>query len=521
MNEFNEFLKENRKFWSQFEIKNKGKKLLIEEPGRIMIIHRSAIFAMIINQARGYTPAWLCKKDCSEYQLLQSYFPDVEIVTTRNKSLPRELRKLRAIVIALLKFLEIYFTKDILGFHYDGVRYGDIVYDAYLYENQVATIKKIDFKIFKIIALCIFRHLKIKNILQNENYAGVLVSHQQGIYSGVMLRSALRYGYEGYLHTGHYQATLRCFKSLKEIEDPYKPSQSDILQIIDQLGPRLKDVFWEVFKKEVAGKGSSDGLNAFSKNNRYYTNRTSFNEDNKLSLNKKNVFIMLHVFNDWPHSTFRWIIFKDYYDWFIQTLEFAKKNNKVNWIFKQHPSIKWYPTKDVSYNKLFSECPDNIVYIDENKQIDTRSLINCADLIITCIGSAGFELPAMEAIPSITAGDNYSAGLGFALEPKTKEEYFEILDRVDKIEKLTPQAREMAQAVYVFVYRFSRINISICPMLSYDQEKDENISSWYWKEVARLYREKKDVFLRETKSYIKDVSRAHFERLNNFKKDQL
>ena len=136
---------------------------------------------------------------------------------------------------------------------------------------------------------------------------------------------------------------------------------------------------------------------------------------------------MLHAFTDYPHSHFKWMVFKDYYDWFISTLDFAKQNRKVNWIFKQHPSIKDYPTKDVSFDLLFSDVPDNIVYISENKQIDTRSLNYCADLVITCIGSAGFELPAMAGIPSVTAGDNFYTDLGFAIESKTKAEYFSIL----------------------------------------------------------------------------------------------
>jgi hypothetical protein len=514
-----EFIKENRKFWSEFTIKNTGQKLLIEEPGWAMILHVNSIFAMIINQAKGYLPVWLCEKNSQEHQLLRSYFPNVEILTDKMKWLPA---KLRAVIIAIFKFIKIIFTKNLLGFRYDKVKYGDIVYDVYLFENKVATIKKIDFKIFKIIAKCIFRHIKIKNILQNGNYAGVLVSHQVGICGGVMLRTALRYGYRGYLHGGHHKSTLQCYKKLDEVYNyAYKPFPADVDRIIARLGPRLKKVFLKIFKEEVSGRGSINNPGAFSKNNKYYTNRASFNKDYKLNPSKKNVFVMLHAFNDQPHSTFRWMIFKDYYDWFVKTLEFAKKNNKVNWIFKQHPEIKYYPVKDVNFKKLFSRCPDNVIYIDENKQIDTRSLIHCADLVVTCLGSAGFELPAMGAIPSVTAGDNFYTQLGFALEPKTKEEYFDILNKADKIERLTPQAQEKAQAAYIYIYRFSRVDISVCPMLSFDQGKDKNINSWYWKKAAKLYREKKDIFLREVKSYINDVSQPSFKRLTSFKNYQL
>ncbi len=510
-----EFIKENRKFWSQFTIKDSGKKLLIEEPGWIMITHANAIFAMIINQAKGYMPVWLCGRDSQEHQLLRSYFPHVKIITAQKKWL---LRKVYAVIIALFKFIKILLFKNVLELHYDVVKYGNIIYDTYLFENKVATIKKINLKILKIIAKCIFRHIKIKNILQNGNYAGVLVSHQTGIGSGVMLRAALRYGYRGYLRCGHHQSTLQCHKKVDDVYNyEYKPVRADINQIIVRLGPSLKKVFSEILKKQISGKGAKEGIDAFSKNNKYYTNRASFNKDYGCAHNKKNIFIMLHAFNDHPHSHFRWMIFKDYYDWFIQTFEFAKKNNKVNWIFKQHPSIKYYTTKDVDLNKLFAQYSNNIIYIDENNQIDTRSLIYCADLVVTCLGSAGFELPAMGAIPSITASDNHYAQLGFTLEPKTKKEYFEILNKADKIKKLTPQAQKRAQAAYIYINQFSRVNVSICPMLSNDQEKDKSINSWYWKKVVKLYQEKKDIFLREVKNYIKNVSQPDFKQLNSLK----
>lgn len=506
----NKFITENRKFWSQFTIKDSGKKLLIEEPEHIYI---NAIFTMIVNQAKGYTPVWLDAKNPQRYQLIRSYFPNAEIVLTEKKWL---LKKLNAAIVALFKFIKILLTKDILGFHYDGVKYGDIIYDVYLARNKVSTIKKIDFKLLKIIAVYIFRHIKIKTILQNGNYAGVLVSHMVAS-PGVMLRSALRYGYRGYLCTGAGPdlVAFQCFKKLEDISHPYKPSRADIRQVIKRLGPNLKKTFSEILKQEVAGKGSIDGINAFSKNNKYYINRASFNKDYKLNPNKKNVFIMLHAFNDHPHSHFRWMIFKDYYDWFIQTLKFAKTNNKVNWIFKQHPSIKWHPAEDINFKKLFFKCPDNIVYIDEDNQIDTRSLIHCADLVVTCKGSAGFELAAMGAIPSITAADNPYTGLGFALEPKTKEEYFEILNKVDKIGKLTPQARKKAQATYIYIKKIFRVKVSIRSPITIrgTKEKSKNFQPEYWKKACKQYSTNKKVVLKELNCYIKAVRKPGFKRL--------
>jgi len=510
----NNFIKENKKFWSQFRPKNNGKKLLIEEPNHPGIAHANAIFARIINQAKGYVPVWLYEShfQSEEFGLFRSFFPKAKIMKPPKKT---NFQRLQIGIIARLKLFKIYLTRNILDFHYDGVRYGDILYDSYLRKNKIATIRKINYKTMKrLIAFCIFRHIIIKNILHNDNYAGVLVSHQVGIRSGVMLRCALRYGYKGYLRSGRYhEPSFQCYKTLNDVYNhPHKASTIDINRII-RLGSKFEKLFLEIFKKQVSGKGSWDALNAFSKNFIYYTNRTSFNKDYKLNPSKKNVFIMLHAFNDHPHSHFRWMLFKDYYDWFVQTLEFAKKNNRVNWIFKQHPSIKWYTVKDVKFKDLFYKLPKNIVYIDEERQIDTRSLIHCADVVITCQGSAGFELPAVNAIPSITAADNKYAGLGFAIEPKTKKEYFEILKRVDTIKKLSPHQQKRGQAAYTYIYQLSRVSLSTCPNLSISQDRDDNIKSWYWKKAAKLYQERRNTFLKEVKNYIQEIAQPNFKQL--------
>lgn len=510
---FNESItKENRKFWSKFPIKNNGLKLLIEEPGLAMLLHTNAVFAVIINQAKGYTPVWLSRENCPELQLLRSYFPNVEVMTTDKKWL---FKKIYAAVIAFFKFIKLLFFRNILKIHYDGVQYGDIIYDTYLAENEVATVRKINLKMLKIISKCIFRHIKIKTVLQSGKYAGVLTSHQQGIGGGVMLRCALRYNYEAYLHTGHHQSTMMRFYTLGQAKtgSPHKPFPSDVRETIKQLGSKLNEVFIKVFENEVAGKGSIDGPNAFSKDHAYYTDRMLFNKDFKLDANKKNVFVMLHAFNDHPHTTFRWMIFKDYYNWFIKTLKFAKKDSRVNWIFKQHPSIKNYPARDVNFEQLFLGCPDNVIYIGEDRQIDTRSLIYCADSIVTCHSSAGFELPAMGAIPSITAGDNAYSELNFVQEPKTETEYFEILKRIDKIEKLPAESQNIAKAVYIYIYKISRIDLTVCPSLSRSQLKDKTINSWYFNEVIKQYLDKENIIMKELNNYIEAVKKPGFKKL--------
>ena len=513
--EMKDFIQRNREFWAKFPTHPTSRKILIEEPSSNLInTHGAAIFAVIFNQAKSFTPVWLFSRDW-DIEFFKSYVPTAEYVKPKLSRLSR----LRLFFITIWKFMVMFFTKDILSFSYDGVKYGDIIYDSYLASEKLATIKKINVKLLYIIHACIRRHENIRRVLSNDAFEAVLVTHQIGIGSGVMLRTALRYGYKGYLCGGTRRSLLKCFEELDEIYDyAYKPFLEDVDAVIATLGPDFDAVYNAVFDKEVSGKGTSDGVYAFSKDNKYYHDRHSFNRDYGLDPKKKNVFVMLHAFNDHPHSHFKWMIFKDYYDWFIETLRFASKNDKINWIFKQHPSIRFYTTKDVDFDSLFSNTPKNIVYISENSQMDTRSLVYCADLVVTCLGSAGFELPAMAGISSLTAGDNSYTGLGFALEPKSKDQYFEILGDLHTIERLTPEQQKRAQAAYMFIHHFSRVEMSACPVRSLEDERGPNANTWYWDKVSNLYDTREEIIRNELRNYIAEVAKPEFKRLSTLKK---
>ena len=508
-----DFIYQNRVFWSAFPAKACDKKVLIEEPSIPMINHANAIFSVILNQAKSLTPVLLCN-NAENTELLKSYVPTAEFTSFPKVSW---FDKIKMKLAAIWKFAIMFLTKDILSFSYDGVKYGDIVYDTYLARWSVATIRVIDKRLLRIIYGCICRHETIRKILFSDNFDAVLVSHQVGMRSGVILRAAIRYGYKGYLRAGHHLSTLQYFEKPDEVYDhEYKPFPEDVDRIIAKLGSEFSDAYKSIFNKHVSGKGDKDAIYAFSDGNKYYRDRVSFVREFGLDAQKKIVFVMLHAFNDHPHSHFRWMLFKDYYDWFKRTLDFAKQNSSVNWIFKQHPSIKFYVTKDVSFDSLFSNCPDNIIYIDENKQIDTRSLIYCADLVVTCAGSAGFELPAMGGVPSLTAGDNFSTGLGFALEPKTKKEYFQILSNAQNIKPLTPEQQKRAQVAYMYIYQFSRVYMPACPVATMEDEKDNrNQQSRYWGKVAELYRTSGEVIKNLVRAYIDEVARPDFKQLNS------
>lgn len=504
-----EFIQINKEFW-QGNINEKcDKKLLIEEIDLPIIIHDLAIHSTLLNKAKGYQPIWLPHENVST-DLLKSYVPSAE----KAKIVKLNFFELvKAFFSAVGQFLKVLLNRNILSAKYDGIKYGDIVYDVYLSRKQVGTIKGIDYLVFELILKCIKRHMFVTKTLKLNNISAVLVSHRINMTSGVLLRAAMKYGCETYSLAGMHRATL--FKSDKNemIEYEYAPTKEDVEQLMS-LPPEKFDKLYDFVKDlHIGGHCTKDAKNAFADNSTFYDNKEVFAKDYKLDPNKKNIFVMLHALTDHPHAHFKWMIFNDYADWFLKTLEYAKKDKNVNWIFKQHPTDIFYPTKDIDLKKIFKNVPDNIVFLDNQNKFDTRSLIHISDAIITCLGSAGFELPAMGAIPSITAGDNYYHGFDFSQSPRTKREYFNVLKTLKNIERLSPEQQKRAKSVYMFIYYFCTVDFTAMPILSHEEHIKPNMNDWYWDLVIDTYGQYGDKIISEMNEYAKEVSKDDFKAL--------
>lgn len=504
------FLSINKLFWEKYEPKF-GKRLLVEEAEISYVTHLNSIFALILNQSRFFQAYWIKSSNINE-GLIKSYISNTQFIKIKSNF----FRCVICIANSIYFYLRILAGSNILGITYKDVRYGDIIYDTYLAENKVGTINGVPIKLIGIIYRCIYRHEEVRSLIYENKIDAVLVSHQVNISSGVMLRAAIASGREGYLRCGSFRSTLQRLTTLDDVyEYEYKPASRDIQNIVNRYGKNLDDIFNRVYEREISGNGSVDAKRANEKNSIIFSNRQNFCKTYNLDPSKKNIFIMLHAFTDYPHSHFRWMLFRDYLDWFLKTLDVAKRNKNVNWIFKQHPSVAFYPLRNFSFESAFSRCPDNIIYISELHNLNPKTIINSADCVVTCLGSAGFEMPAIAGIPSITAGDNFYTGINVAIEPTSISEYYDLLSNIEYIERVSEKSQICARAAYIFIYEFSMVQISAAPFLSVEQQNASDINQSYWAEVEILYRHNAENIYSEIDAYIEEVRRPNFKRLLN------
>lgn len=438
-NRYCDFIEANKQLWSMFPNSEGSNGLLVVEGKRHPIIsHANAVFARIIKQARGLSIGWMDTGDPQAQQRLVSYDPDSRTVWPSKLNL---FEKLAVVFRFACLALRLMITKNIRGLSFAGIPFGDILYDSYLARYRVATVRGVDRKLLSTLTMLLKRYYIFRKTLTACDASAVLVGHQVGLSSGVLMRVALKLGLVVYLRTaGNFKVALNVYNSISEIyQYPYTPRSVDMqmLSSIDQ--EKLDDEFEKLMTGRSKGLGDEDVTRAYNKQKKIYHSKEQFASEFEVSYTKPFVFVMLHGFNDHPHSHFGEMLFRDYYEWFVQTLNFSRTRSEVNWIFKEHPTAALYPTVDISVPDHFANCPEHIVFLGADSSFNSKSLTYIADAVVTVCGTAGVEFAAAKVIPTVLAGRTLYSGFGFTIEPKTKAEYFDILGNIAGINRLTQQ----------------------------------------------------------------------------------
>lgn len=180
----------------------------------------------------------------------------------------------------------------------------------------------------------------------------------------------------------------------------------------------------------------------------------------KLALdpNKKIAVLFSHMF--WDATFFGGEdLFRDYREWFVESVKAMGPKTNVNWIVKLHPANVVKLNRDGFRGRLVEmealeeafPCgiPSHIKVLPPDDDIDTFSLFPVMDYVLTVRGTIGIEA-AMFGIPVLTAGTGRYHDFGFTLNSASKEEYLARLAGIEKISRLTPEQTNRA-ITYAFI----------------------------------------------------------------------
>jgi hypothetical protein len=121
-------------------------------------------------------------------------------------------------------------------------------------------------------------------------------------------------------------------------------------------------------------------------------------------------------------------------------------------------------------------------------------------------GSASYEYPTF-GIPVIQACESICSGRGFTIDPGSKKEYFDLLHKIGKINKLNNEQMDQAK-IYSFIYsELTRINVNLIAPYESSETVNEKI---FWPKMIKLvdnYNEEEDLLKKMMKMQEKNNDR--------------
>jgi hypothetical protein len=132
--------------------------------------------------------------------------------------------------------------------------------------------------------------------------------------------------------------------------------------------------------------------------------------------------------------------FRDLMDWLKATLHVATANNHCNWLLRGHPCDEWF--QSVRLRELVPESDSGHVGLAPESW-NGSEVLGAADAVVSYHSTASLEY-ACAGKPALIADRGWYHDCGFALWPKSREEYLGLLasswwERVDR-EKIKARA---------------------------------------------------------------------------------
>ena len=351
------------------------------------------------------------------------------------------------------------FEKFINTFYVNNILIGDLIYDTYIRFNSSFIRPRVDFKLVKIIFFSSFKTYRLKNFLKKNNIKYLFVlTDCYATNESISIRLATKNNIKVFkinaAENRMFMVEAKKYMQSQGFLPLYKYfSKKKISEKI-----KLNDKHINKFlKNRFSGKidfsycSSRDLINA-NKNKLKYSKKEFLKKIKKNLINFDKIILFApHAFSDAPHHFGTNFIFNDYYEQFIETINFFNSYDKNNilWLVRPHPSTKIYNEENIVKNFIKNSKNKNIIYCSTDL-IGTKNLIEICDHVVTGRGTIGLEFACYGKKP-ITAGASTYSKFDISDECKTKEDYFNKLKNLNRIKPLTAKQKKIAKKLLYYI----------------------------------------------------------------------
>ena len=337
-------------------------------------------------------------------------------VLYRNSTLYKDQTKIRSLLHKIKQELKT--KEDVLELHLEGIKIGDLFYDAYLrYANKPELNINdpfIDNLLFQMLNIYFVTKQKIKE----HKVIALVSSYTSYIYHGIAVRLCLNLNIPVYTISG-YSLVHKVMKDY-----PSHANNHFLFKKIFQKIPNKEAILQQykpIFEKRFEGVIDSAT---------YYMKQSAFSSETNPELVgldwDNSVVVLAHCFFDSPH-VYRDLLFPDLYDWITFTLDELIKQTNLTILVKQHPN--GLPQNDLIFEQLKIKYKNyNVKFID--KKTSQLQIINSRPkAIVTAYGTAAAEF-SYQGFPVLTIYDNPFTAYDFTHLAKTQDEYRDLLKNI-------------------------------------------------------------------------------------------
>ena len=461
MNSNKSFLERNKKIIYNF---NTNKTVLIIDRGRYISAIYQSIYSGAINKKYKYNVKAIVKNKKKILPIYKS-FGDIELygssILSSVKSIKLGIKGFFFILKNLKTLRKKNFDWFIHHFKISNINVGDLIYDTYIRYDHKYIKPKVDLSFLKIILSTYVKLNLIRNFITNEDIKFIIVGEDSYSSIGALaIRLGIKYNIKT-IEPKHDHAYRQFFTEYNKYKIKYGAynfyyrylkNDKSILNNFKLNNKKFQTFFDDRFKGKLK-LGYTGIIDLLYANQNLKKDISKKNLLKKLDLKNKKIdkiiLVGFHAFSDAPHGQETDIIFRDYYAYAKETLQFLKKSKIKNTLFlaKPHPTRFFY-----NEHNLFENLYKEIIDEEDNIKIcpidiNTKNLLSICDGVVTLKGTIAMEF-ACVGKPAVTCASTPFSKLNIMNEASTKKEYF---DKIKKIslnnQKLTTHKKKKAQKV--------------------------------------------------------------------------
>ena len=353
---------------------------------------------------------------------------------------------------------------EFLKFNINNAEIGKSVYDHYLRNSGIGTTNEFKGEFYTYLSKCLLVYYQINKYLKKYNIVASVQSERQFIPGSIIFQSVLANGINVYSRLGpHSKFVTKKYSNINEKfthRNRFSKKLIDLVVKNKNISKEAIEIGDEIIKKrfgDVSGYRANIEhylLPGFAKGKK--TGKTDKKNISKEDLCKRlgwspDSSIGAMFSSDLTDGVFdgTWALFRDRLTWLRESLLEIKKINNINWLVKPHPNDEIHNviTSTISECEKICSNHDHVKIFPDD--IAVGSIPKIIDVAVTQCGTAASEYPCF-GIPTIIAGDTFCSGLGYMIEPQSKEEYFFQLQNAKKLEKLSNHQIELAK-IFIFI----------------------------------------------------------------------